>query len=242
MAQVTPFIFEDQPVRTIQRDGEPWFIAVDVCAAINVRNTAQAVEILDTDEKGICSTDTPGGPQDVIIVSESGLYTLILRSRKATTPGTVQHRFRRWITSEVLPAIRKTGGYSVSGGRAASLADQGHPYSVREAIVRPDGQWGRVWAVPVYRIGGQEYWNVHVVLDAYCGLHHVPDEVNPHENARNLMDLHPELIGAGTLWVATPDRLARIIRLAGGCWDNRANAFMEQVVAPTSLPNCLAMC
>jgi prophage antirepressor-like protein len=88
----------------------------------------------------MCSTDTPGGPQEVVIVSESGLYTLILRSRTATTPGTVQHRFRRWVTSEVLPAIRKTGTYVGAESRVASAIDQECPYTVREAIVRPDGQ------------------------------------------------------------------------------------------------------
>lgn len=70
-----------------------------------------AVSNLDEDEKGVSSTYTPGGFQDLIVISESGLYTLIIRSRKATTPGTVQHRFRRWVTSEVLPTIRKTGSY-----------------------------------------------------------------------------------------------------------------------------------
>lgn len=239
MAQVTPYVFDDQPVRTIQLNGEPWFVAVDVCAAIKIKNTANAVVPLDDDEKadlGLTDISSTGVEQtrQFIIISESGLYTLILRSRKATTQGTVQHRFRRWITSEVLPAIRKTGGYNVSTGVAAPLVDPGHRYSVRDAIVRPDGQWGRVWAIPVYRIDGQEYWNVHVVLDAYCGLDHVPDGVKPHENARNLMKLHPELIGAGTLWVAIPDRLARIICLAGGCWDNRVSAFMAQIAASTA--------
>lgn len=66
---------------------------------------------LDDDEKGVHSMHTPGGQQDFTIISESGLYTLILRCRDAVTPGTIPYRFRKWVTSEVLPQIRKTGRY-----------------------------------------------------------------------------------------------------------------------------------
>jgi len=113
-ADLTPFLFEDHPVRTIQQNGQPWFVAADICRCLEIKQATRAVENLDEDEKGVSSTHTPGGPQEVVIVSESGLYALILRSRKAVMPGTVQHRFRKWITSEVIPAIRKTGGYGAS--------------------------------------------------------------------------------------------------------------------------------
>jgi len=98
-------------VRTVQRDDEPWFAATDVCRALGIKQATRAVEALDNDEKGVSSVWTPGGVQELWTISESGLYILILRSRAATTPGTVQHRFRKWITAEVLPALRKTGGY-----------------------------------------------------------------------------------------------------------------------------------
>ena len=78
-------------------------MATDVCRAIGIKQATRAVESLDDDEKGMSSTHTPGGFRSLLIVSEGGLYTLILRSRAATTPGTVQHRFRKWVTSEVLP-------------------------------------------------------------------------------------------------------------------------------------------
>lgn len=110
--EATTFTFDGHAVRCVSRNGEPWFIAVDVCAALGIRNTADATSRLDDDEKGIGSTDTLGGKQQVVIVSESGLYTLILRCRDATTPGSLPHRFRRWATSEVIPAIRKTGSYN----------------------------------------------------------------------------------------------------------------------------------
>ena len=93
-------------VRVIQRDGEPWFVAADVCKALEIGNSRQAIVRLDDDEKGVISTDTLGGQQQVNIVNEPGLYTLVLGSRKPEAK-----LFKRWITHEVIPAIRKTGGY-----------------------------------------------------------------------------------------------------------------------------------
>lgn len=93
-------------VRVVQRDGEPWFVAADVCKALEIGNSRQAIVRLDDDEKGVISTDTLGGQQQVNIVNEPGLYTLVLGSRKPEAK-----LFKRWITHEVIPAIRKTGGY-----------------------------------------------------------------------------------------------------------------------------------
>lgn len=89
----------------------PWFSAREVCKAIGIVNHRDAVRKLDDDEKGVGLTDTLGGEQDSTIISESGLYTLILRCRDAVTPGTIPYRFRKWVTGEVLPSIRKTGAY-----------------------------------------------------------------------------------------------------------------------------------
>lgn len=106
------FSFESQAdIRVIVINGEPWFIASDVCRAIGIANHRDAVRKLDDDEKGVASTYTPGGEQESIIISESGLYTLILRCRDAVTPGTIPYRFRKWVTGEVLPQIRRTGSY-----------------------------------------------------------------------------------------------------------------------------------
>jgi len=92
-------------------DGNPWFVAADVCAALGIGNNRMAVEKLDDDEKGVSSIDTLGGQQEMLVVNESGLNAIILRCRDAMTTGTVAHRYRKWVTSEVLPAIRKTGSY-----------------------------------------------------------------------------------------------------------------------------------
>lgn len=112
--QIKPSIFNfesDCQVRAIIIDGAPWFVAMDVCRAIGIANHRDAVRKLDSDEKGVGSTDTLGGEQETTIISESGLYTLILRCRDAVTPGTIPYRFRKWVTGEVLPQIRRTGRY-----------------------------------------------------------------------------------------------------------------------------------
>lgn len=106
------FKFESAaPVRMFNIDGNPWFAAKDVCDALGLRNSRKAIGMLDDDEKGVTSSYTPGGMQAVNVINESGLYTLILRCRDAVTPGTIPYRFRKWVTSEVLPQIRRTGHY-----------------------------------------------------------------------------------------------------------------------------------
>lgn len=89
-------------------NGEPWWIGKEACQMVGIRNHRDALaNILDEDEKGVGITDTPGGKQDMIWINESGLYHLIFSSRKEEAK-----RFRKWVTSEVLPQIRKTGSYS----------------------------------------------------------------------------------------------------------------------------------
>ena len=110
--QISTFNFEHSAIRTIAINNEPWFIAKDLCDAINISNYRDAIERLDEDEKGVALTDTLGGKQEMAVISESGMYTLILRCRDAVKKGSIPHRFRKWVTAEVLPQIRKTGSYS----------------------------------------------------------------------------------------------------------------------------------
>ena len=95
-------------IRAMLIDGEPWFVAKDACAVLGIGNPRQAVSRLADDEKGVTSSDTLGGPQDLRIVNEFGLYRLILTSRKPEAEA-----FKRWICHEVLPAIREKGFYSI---------------------------------------------------------------------------------------------------------------------------------
>ena len=97
-------------VRAIRGENdEPWFVAKDVCAALGLGNSRQALARLDDDEKGVISTDTPGGEQQMQAVNEAGLYVLVLSSRKPEAKA-----FKRWVTHEVLPALRRDGGYMVA--------------------------------------------------------------------------------------------------------------------------------
>mgnify|MGYP000360568320 CR=1 FL=1 len=94
-------------VRTIVKDGEPWFVGKDVAEILGYKETAKAIRThICAEDKGVSVLDTPGGQQKITLINESGLYSLILGSKlpKART-------FKRWVTSEVLPTIRKTGGY-----------------------------------------------------------------------------------------------------------------------------------
>lgn len=93
-------------IRVLDREGHPWFVAADICAVLDIKNVSAAVARLGEDEKGIISTDTLGGSQGMLAVSESGLYALIIQSRKPSA-----RAFQDWITREVLPSIREHGGY-----------------------------------------------------------------------------------------------------------------------------------
>lgn len=110
-SQITPFTFPatGQPVRTVLADGEPCLISADVCAVLGLGRHQDSTRYLDEDEKRVCLVDTPGGQQQVSVVNEPGLYSLILRSRRPEAKA-----FKRWVTHDVLPAIRKTGSYSVA--------------------------------------------------------------------------------------------------------------------------------
>jgi len=108
MSQIIPFEFESHALRVnLDAAGQPWFVAADVCAALDLPETHKAIARLDDDEKGRNSIPTPGGLQEMSVVNESGLYNLVLGSRKPEAK-----RFKRWITHEVLPSIRKTGAYA----------------------------------------------------------------------------------------------------------------------------------
>lgn len=107
----TIFKFGDSEIRVINKCGEPWFVAKDVCDALTLTNSRKALTALDDDEKGVTLSYTLGGEQNLSIVSESGMYTLVLRCRDAVNKGSVPHKFRKWVTAEVLPSIRKTGSY-----------------------------------------------------------------------------------------------------------------------------------
>lgn len=110
--------YESSEIRTVQVNGEPWFVLADVCKVLEISNSRNISSRLEPDEKGVTLVDTLGGTQQMTIINESGLYTVILRSDKPQAKP-----FRKWVTSEVLPSIRKHGSYSVQS-QFADLSPQ----------------------------------------------------------------------------------------------------------------------
>jgi anti-repressor protein len=110
MTDLIPFDYGESAVRVIMIDGEPWFVAADVCRILGLANTTQAVSRLDQD--GVSAayiTDDLGRQQRVIVVNEAALYDLVFDSRRPEAKA-----FRRWVTNDVLPSLRKTGQYAVA--------------------------------------------------------------------------------------------------------------------------------
>lgn len=146
-------------IRAEVKNGEPWFSAKDVCQALGLENSGQAVSRLDGDEKGVIISDTPGGKQELRAVNESGIYSLIFQSRKPEAK-----RFRKWVTGEVLPSIRRTGGYEIGTAAACDYVDlRGVPYERREMNGRP---------VRVIRYVGDEWYSmndVHAAIGVRTG-------------------------------------------------------------------------
>ncbi|MEK8121589.1 Bro-N domain-containing protein [Methylocystis sp. IM4] len=120
------FSFENHTVRSVEKDNEIWFVADDVCRVLEHTDTSKAVSRLDEDEKAATKVRTPGGEQSMLIISQSGLYGLILTSRKPQAK-----RFKRWVTHEVLPSLHKTGRYEV--GQEAGRQEPADPESTRYA-------------------------------------------------------------------------------------------------------------
>lgn len=105
-------VFKNQEfgsVRTLVINNEPWFVGKDIAESLGYTATEKAIRThIDGDDKGVTEMDTPGGKQKVVIINESGLYSLVLSSKLPSAK-----KFKRWVTSEVLPALRKTGQYQV---------------------------------------------------------------------------------------------------------------------------------
>lgn len=105
-------------IKTIIEEGQPWFMAKDVCENLGISNTAMAIARLDENEKGVSSIDTLGGKQKVLTINEYGLYSLILSSKKPQA-----RQFKKWVTNEVLPTIRKHGAYMTDNTIEKALTD-----------------------------------------------------------------------------------------------------------------------
>lgn len=172
-----------RPFRIIDRNGEPWFVLADICAALGLSNPSVTAQALDDDEKAKLNL---GFGSDATVVNESGLYTVILRSKDAVTKGTKAYKFRKWVTGEVIPSVRKTGRY---GGNTPAFirrynqnidrVSQGHFSVLNELVIR---LWGRF-----EHLG-------HIMADkAPCGTENRPDTSVGILFSRWLKNNHPNV-------------------------------------------------
>lgn len=120
MKELQVFKYKSNDVRTVEIDGNPWWVLSDVCKVLDITNHKNVAARLDEEEKGVHQMDTLGGLQEMTIINESGLYNVILRSDKPEAKP-----FKKWVTSEVLPSIRKHGAYMT-------------PETLEAAILNPD--------------------------------------------------------------------------------------------------------
>lgn len=130
MNAITPFSFCDHPVRVIDRNGQTWFSLNDVCGVLQIANPRDAAARLDDDEKDVVIIDTLGGRQESTVIDESGMYKLVLRSRKASAK-----QFAKFVTAEVLPSIRRTGSY----GAPANEIDLSDPATLHRLLIDHTG-------------------------------------------------------------------------------------------------------
>lgn len=199
---IIPFIFDTLPVRAVLRDGEPWFVAADLAAVLDYSETAAMTRHLDDDEKGLSTVQTLGGPQEMTIISESGLYAAILKSRKPEA-----RQFRRWVTGEVLPSIRKTGSYQMAD-HARRTRDV---FDVAGTVVKAQGLRGAA-RVKVARAVVQEIAPDLLHLVPEPAPKQTPDQPDPGELVaivRDWLQQHgaalPELSEVRALVLTRPD-------------------------------------
>ena len=162
MSNLIPFDFDGDAVRVVMQGAAPWFIFKDLCRCLDLawKGSDSTGTPLDEDERSTVVADTPGGPQKVSAVSESGLYSLIFTSRKPEAK-----RFRKWVTSEVLPTIRTTGRYEAQKFAPAM------PSIPASLTLKPSlrGQAMRA-AVQTARLSGGTEEDVKRLYEEFCGL------------------------------------------------------------------------
>lgn len=153
-------------VRTLEKDGEPWFIAVDVCKALEL--TATATRRLDDDEKGLHSTQTLGGNQEMVIINEPGLYSLVLGSRKPEAKA-----FKRWIVHDVIPSIRKHGAYMTPDKLTETLTRPESVIELLQALVNEQARVKELTSTNAALAAEANTWEPRMVLNrlarAYAG-------------------------------------------------------------------------
>ena len=170
--QLVHFDYNSYHIRTLVIDGEPWFVAKDICSVLDLENVADTLKRLDEDEKDIDSIYTPGGKQKMLIVNEPGLYNLIFLSRKPEA-----RTFKRWVTHKVLPQLRKTGRFTMDHTSPAELIlAQAQQLVEQEKVIQETKQLAQkaldvATASADFNSGDTNYFTIR----AFCNLHHIDE-------------------------------------------------------------------
>lgn len=156
-------------IRTVQQGEDILFVAADVCRALEIKNARDAINRLDDDEKGVVLTDTLGGKQKVNAVNEYGLYNLVLSSRKPEAKA-----FKRWITHEVLPSIRKTGSYSKPTKQPTAIQQQ----RAEAMLLNAKSRQSKLWLTIADKTDIKEYKHIcqQKAAEALAGVPVLPME------------------------------------------------------------------
>lgn len=183
--QTFTFNPSNQPIRVEMIDNEPWFVAKDVCQALTISNHNDAISRLDDDEKGVATADTLGGKQSLNIVNESGLYNLIFQSRKPEAKA-----FRKWVTGEVLPTLRKTGRYELAmhGGRTGREARTIGKDTLDLRCEPYNTKWLGTTTVRVVEYEDVEWYSMADILRA------MQVSTTAQQNAQMLREANPKLV------------------------------------------------
>jgi prophage antirepressor-like protein len=158
--QIIPFNYKSKTVRVIEdENGDPWWVAKDVCKILGLEDTHKAVQRLEEDEKGRKIIPTLGGNQDVWVINEPGLYSLMLRSNKPEAK-----QFKKWVIHKVLPTIRKTGKYEIQGMSELDLI-----ISSAQALKKLETRIHTLEAKTHTNCGQTGYWTI----TAWCKLNNL---------------------------------------------------------------------
>jgi prophage antirepressor-like protein len=177
-------VFENEKfgnVRVVIRDGEPWFVAADVCKVFGIVNNRNVTSRLDEDEKGVHDVDTVGGRQNVVIVNESGLYHMLFTMEPSNARGVKREdielriqqlkQFKRWITHDVIPALRKTGTYTITTKQDSYMIED--PIARAERWIEEAKERAALSAENMLLAGDQLKWAdrnfINAAVRAYAG-------------------------------------------------------------------------
>jgi len=233
--QIFKYAEEDQfdNLTTLEIDGEVWFVASEVCRLLDIKNVSDAVSRLDDDEKLVSVIPMAGQSRSVNLVSESGLYALVFKSKKPSAK-----KFRKWVTKEVIPAIRKTGSFGINRLDTPNFVrrfndnwertDKGHFSVISELYIRLYGRFEQAgYQIPNKALGGKE-----IRPDVSVGLMFAKYLRDEHPNIANEFKMYDHVFPNGLSFEARQyknDLLPHFIKFVDDHWiPNQATKYFKE--------------